>query len=278
MHKQTQKKIAMATILAVPTFALAQATPVGPFTGEFSDSFEGLPGGFIGSGQTARIFDDTADIGAGPSGNMLVFGGWSFRCVINPFDGGQGVGSASQPGEYTFDEGAVAFGGYFGSNADTSGVDGTIRFFDEDDNDSFGSGSGDAIGEWDGDDVNEPIAACAVREDTNAFGATAECFPVTTAQMYNLTGISNDPSKMGFTPVEPNSQNRGLRMRNGFAGSLLNSLPMGFYSAATIVDAILDDASPLRVGCDALSQGALEAWRTTSDQELLESFVASFGG
>ncbi len=49
-------------------------------------------------------------------------------------------------------------------------------------------------------------------------------------------------------------------------------------AAATIVDAILDDASPLRVGCDVLSQGALEAWRTTSDQELLESFVTSFGG
>ena len=49
-------------------------------------------------------------------------------------------------------------------------------------------------------------------------------------------------------------------------------------AATTIVEAILDDASPLRVGCDALSQGALEAWRSTSDQELLESFVKSFRG
>ena len=49
-------------------------------------------------------------------------------------------------------------------------------------------------------------------------------------------------------------------------------------AATTIVEAILDDTSPLRVGCDALSQGALEAWRSTSDQELLESFVKSFRG
>jgi len=171
MHKQTQKKIAMATILAVPTFALAQATPVGPFTGEFSDSFEGLPGGFIGSGQTARIFDDTADIGAGPSGNMLVFGGWSFRCVINPFDGGQGVGSASQPGEYTFDEGAVAFGGYFGSNADTSGVDGTIRFFDEDDNlidDATITIDPDCQWAWNGWEFDTPVSRIQV--DSGLFG------------------------------------------------------------------------------------------------------------
>lgn len=47
-------------------------------------------------------------------------------------------------------------------------------------------------------------------------------------------------------------------------------------AAATIVDAILNDDAPLRIGCDALSAGALEAWRTTSDEELQRDFLAAY--
>ncbi len=111
--------------------------------------------------------------------------------------------------------------GYTGTNQYLFAVH---AFFNENDGEPFGSSSGDAIGEWDGDDVDEPIAACSVRDDTDLSGATGECFPVTTTQIYNLTGISNDPSKITNTPVSPNSQNRGLRMRNGYAGTLLNSV------------------------------------------------------
>ena len=128
------KNFAALSILAVPALALGQATAVGPFTGDFSEGFEGLDFGFIGVGLTARVFDDNADLGAGPGGNMLVSSGWSFRCVISPFEGSRFVGSASQPGEIMFDDGASSFGGYFGSNADVTGVDATARFFDEDDN------------------------------------------------------------------------------------------------------------------------------------------------
>jgi len=100
-------------------------------------------------------------------------------------------------------------------------------FFNQNSGALYGADSGDAIGEWDGDDWDEPLAACATRADTDdnlGDSVDTECFPVTTVQIYNLTGISNAPGKIGTAPVSPNAQNRGIRMRNGFAGSLLNSV------------------------------------------------------
>lgn len=121
--------------------------------------------------------------------------------------------------------------GYTGTNQYLFAVH---AFFEQNDGNDFGSGSGDAIGEWDGDDIDEPIAACSVREDTDFSGAASECFPITTTQIYNLTGISNDPTKMGTAPVSANSQNRGIRVRNGFAGTLLNSVVVDTGSQAGV--------------------------------------------
>ena len=44
-------------------------------------------------------------------------------------------------------------------------------------------------------------------------------------------------------------------------------------AARAIADAILDDASPLRVACDPLGAGQLEAWRTHSDEELMRAMI-----
>jgi NAD(P)-dependent dehydrogenase (short-subunit alcohol dehydrogenase family) len=44
-------------------------------------------------------------------------------------------------------------------------------------------------------------------------------------------------------------------------------------AARVIADAILDDASPLRVACDPLGAGQLEAWRTHSDEELMRAML-----
>ncbi len=41
-------------------------------------------------------------------------------------------------------------------------------------------------------------------------------------------------------------------------------------AAARIVDAILDDAGPLRYGCDPLSIGLLDAWRQSDDEGMFE--------
>jgi NAD(P)-dependent dehydrogenase (short-subunit alcohol dehydrogenase family) len=44
-------------------------------------------------------------------------------------------------------------------------------------------------------------------------------------------------------------------------------------AARAIADAILDDASPLRVACDPLGAGQLEAWRTHGDEELMRAML-----
>ncbi len=44
-------------------------------------------------------------------------------------------------------------------------------------------------------------------------------------------------------------------------------------AARAIADAILDDASPLRVACDPLGAGLLEAWRTHGDEELMRAML-----
>ena len=49
-------------------------------------------------------------------------------------------------------------------------------------------------------------------------------------------------------------------------------------AARAIVDAILDDSSPLRVACDPLAVGLLDAWRATSDEELMRSMLPAWTG
>jgi len=45
-------------------------------------------------------------------------------------------------------------------------------------------------------------------------------------------------------------------------------------AARAIADAILDDQSPLRVACDPLGAGQLEAWRTHGDEELMRVMLS----
>ena len=50
-------------------------------------------------------------------------------------------------------------------------------------------------------------------------------------------------------------------------------------AARRIADAILDDGSPLRVGCDDLSEGMLTGWRDApSDEAWYRPLLASFTG
>ena len=149
--------------------------------------------------------------------------------------------------------------GYTGTNQYLFAVH---AFFNENGGANYGSDSGDAIGEWDGDDFDEPVAACSVREDTDLSGATAECFPVTTTQIYNLTGISNAPGKISVVPVSPNSQNRGLRMRNGFAGSLLNSVVVDTGTQAGVRE----------------SGGGLPSYATWASRDVARIVSSTFAG
>jgi len=47
-------------------------------------------------------------------------------------------------------------------------------------------------------------------------------------------------------------------------------------AAQAIADAILDDASPLRVGCDPLSVGLLEGWRAASDEDFMRATMGAW--
>ncbi|UYV13290.1 MAG: hypothetical protein NCW75_03155 [Phycisphaera sp.] len=101
--------------------AHAQVTPIGPFDGERNETFEGFPTGSFGTGETRRVLEDTADLGAGPDGRMVVDDYWGFICVLEccelfPFAGARSAGSSSEAGRYDFDEGIVRFGGYMGTN------------------------------------------------------------------------------------------------------------------------------------------------------------------
>jgi NAD(P)-dependent dehydrogenase (short-subunit alcohol dehydrogenase family) len=49
-------------------------------------------------------------------------------------------------------------------------------------------------------------------------------------------------------------------------------------AAHAIVAAILDDASPMRVGCDPLGTGMIEAWRGTSDERLMQAMLPAWIG
>ena len=40
-------------------------------------------------------------------------------------------------------------------------------------------------------------------------------------------------------------------------------------AARLIVDAILDDGGPMRYGCDPMGTGLIDAWRRTTDEEMM---------
>jgi len=48
-------------------------------------------------------------------------------------------------------------------------------------------------------------------------------------------------------------------------------------AARAIVDAILDDEGPLRYGCDPMSVGMLDAWRRTSDEDMMRGMLQGMG-
>jgi len=64
---------------------------------------------------------------------------------------------------------------------------------------------------------------------------------------------------------------RSFAQRRGI-DSLVTPAPR---AGEAIVDGILDDDAPLRLGCDPLSIGTLDAWRAGTDEELMQGFLAA---
>jgi hypothetical protein len=140
-----------------------------------------------------------------------------------------------------FDDGFEWFGGTVGSDHlaaywigddafDTDqGYAGINQFwhviqttFNDDLGGAFGSGSGDAAGEWDGDDDGE-TGSINVRPEDPPTPAALRPWPQSAVLVYNMT--VQGTSSPGTNPAaSPAGANRGIRMRNGFAGGLWNSI------------------------------------------------------
>ena len=67
----------------------------------------------------------------------------------------------------------------------------------------------------------------------------------------------------------------GERVRSSRALAADATTPPG-EAAGQIVDAILNDAAPLRNACDAMGSGLLESWRERSDEETMRPMLALF--
>jgi hypothetical protein len=67
-----------------------------------------------------------------------------------------------------------------------------------------------------------------------------------------------------------------LRMYEGRKGKVADFVTPTAEAARRIADAILDDGAPLRVGCDLLSIGMLDSWRTSSDEDLMRPMLGAW--
>lgn len=93
----------------------------------------------------------------------------------------------------------------------------------------FGSASGDKLGEFDGDNYRPDNATLNnnvnVRDSIDATSFDTTPWPLSNPSVWNLTGIGSTPTAPAFAaPVSAAATNRGLQFRNGYAGSVYNSV------------------------------------------------------
>ncbi len=122
--------------------------------------------------------------------------------------------------------------GYTGLNQFMFGI---MPFFNENGGAAYGSASGDKAGEFDGDNfrpdnvafnnnLNLRITAGLVDPITVAL-INPTPWPLSNPGMYNMTLIGSTPDVgQFFLPTSVNALNRGIQMRNGFAGWLYDSI------------------------------------------------------
>lgn len=119
--------LALAALAATASAALAQ-TPVGPFVGQQSEDFEG-PQVLFTQCMPNGVFNGNAQMCTPNNTGCHTTTGWSFFCVIQPaYSNVFFFGSAGGAVEFTFNQPATKFGGYFGTNSGTA--DATVDFYD----------------------------------------------------------------------------------------------------------------------------------------------------
>jgi len=94
-----------------------------------------------------------------------------------------------------------------------------LPFFNQDSGASYGSSSGDRIGEWDGVDGDDVVG----RQDTDDTDEDTAPQPFPYTQVWNLTGVGATTD--GTNPAtSPNGVKRGITARNGFGGATYNNI------------------------------------------------------
>jgi hypothetical protein len=145
--------------------------------------------------------------------------------------------------------------GYTGVNQFLFAV---LPFFDDRAGGSFGSKSGDKGGEWDGDDYAERSIDINFRRDP--LGATDDTpWPLSSVAMWNMTMVGTtleaspdfDPDSNGGSTA---GDNRGIQMRNGFAGSLANSIVVNTGGNACLE--VSDGDTPVTPGFGSATDNA----------------------
>lgn len=169
------------------------------------------------------------------------------------------------------------------------GYDGSIQnvlvistFFNQDGGADFGNGgSGDALGEWDGDDFQTNVNVAVSFDDASIVD---RAYPLGAPAIYNMTGLGNPGG--ATEPDSPAGANRGIRMRNDFEGLLANSIVVNTgtrecytYEGPDLVDSpnqtavyatsCSDTAAPDQGGLDAAARG---------DADVAEGSVTCPGG
>lgn len=242
--------------LTIPGFPIADATHGGLLPHDSSGSYQ-----FI----SVRHAGD--EIGAGNELNGITLGsvgdGTIFRNIevyCNFDDGIEWFGGTVDgrnlhvafAGDDTFDLDQ----GYTGVNQFLFGI---MPFFNANSGAAFGSASGDKGGEWDGDDFLEATGVCILADGT--------CRPWSNPAMYNITIIGSTPDAgQHFTPASPASANRGIQMRNGFAGELLNSIVVNTGTAQGFdVDTAVAAACPGYDAVDNVATCTLQVLASTFD-------------
>jgi NAD(P)-dependent dehydrogenase (short-subunit alcohol dehydrogenase family) len=88
-----------------------------------------------------------------------------------------------------------------------------------------------------------------------------------------LTGSARPPEAIS----DPDYEAMAHRYFEG-RSAINDQITSSADAAAAIADAILDDAAPLRVGCDPMAVAMLDAWRTTPDEDLMQAMLPAWTG
>ena len=157
-----------------------------------------------------------------------------------------------------------------------AGYTGTLQFvsaimptFDQDSGATYGSRSGDKCTEWDGTDRAEftppgGFASSNNRPLSSDLAPTADQpWPYPSSQVINFTCIGSSPA--ANAAADPNSANRLVQMRNGFAGTLSHGLFVnsGTSPGLEVVDG--DDAAGAWTATFNNARGSIDVICSTFD-------------